>query len=119
MVLLRQLIETSKVSDPEGHSTAFTSATHAPGASSSRAGRPTKLHLLLGQQEQWDEQTWFQTQRYLIDNLSRPGLFELVDLAGCERVDAARFFKTDAVKLLLRVPPRVVLAAWDLSRTRR
>jgi hypothetical protein len=42
-----------------------------------------------------------------------------VGLAGCELTGDARFFKTDAVKLLHHIPPRDVLRAWDRWRERR
>lgn len=81
--------------------------------------RQTKLHMLLVDKTAWDDSTWFQVERYLIENTSRPGMLVLVDLAGCEPTGAARYFKTDAVKLLRGRRPRDVLKAWDVWRARR
>ena len=81
--------------------------------------RLTKLHLLLAEKTEWDDATWFRTERYLRDNLSRPRMLLFVGLAGCEPAGDARFFKTDAVKLLHDIPPSDVLRAWDRWRERR
>ena len=81
--------------------------------------RTTKLHALLAHDEPLDDVTWFRVERYLLENMSRPGLLRFVDLAGCTRTGAARYFKTDAVKLLRDVPPREVLRTWDEWRARR
>jgi hypothetical protein len=45
----------------------------------------TKLHELLDHKTAWDDQTWFESERYLISNLSRPGMLLFVELAGCVR----------------------------------
>jgi hypothetical protein len=67
----------------------------------------------------WDDDTWFQAERYLLDNLSLPAMLEFVDLAGCERTSGGWTFKTEAVKALRHLPPRDVLRTWDAWRTRR
>jgi hypothetical protein len=79
----------------------------------------TKLHVLLADKIAWDDTTWFQVERYLIDNTSRPGMLVLVDLAGCKPTGAARYFKTDAVKLLHNIAPEDVLHAWERWRETR
>ena len=81
--------------------------------------RTTKLHGLLTNLDRWDERTWFEAERYLIDNMSVPGMMVLVGLAGCEPTGAALYFKTDAVKLLHEVRPAQVLTAWDQFRRLR
>jgi hypothetical protein len=75
--------------------------------------RTTKLHALLTGLNRWDDSTWFHVERYLLDNTSRLHMFMLVDFAGCAATPEARYFKTDAVKLLHGIPPRDVLRAWD------
>jgi hypothetical protein len=59
----------------------------------------------------WDDITWFQAQRYWLDHFTRLGMQLFVILAGCDPSRAARYFKTDAVKLLHEILPREVLHA--------
>jgi len=83
-----------------------------------RTKRLTKLHTLLVNKVDWDDATRFQVQRYLMDNLSWPGMLTFVDLAGCE-LGGKLLFKTDAVKLLHERSPNEVLHAWNRWRERR
>jgi hypothetical protein len=81
--------------------------------------RLTKLDQLLTDKTAWDDDTWFQAKRYMLDNTSQPSMQFLLDLAGCRPTSGAEaIFKTDAVKLLRAIPPRTVLKAWALMRAR-
>jgi hypothetical protein len=78
-----------------------------------------KLQKLLSDRRHWDDQTWFQAERYILDNTSRPSMQLLLDIAGCApRSGAELYFKTDAVKLLRKLPPRTVWHAWEVMRHR-
>ena len=81
--------------------------------------RLTKLHILVVGKTKWDDPTWFQVERYLVENMTVPGMLMLVNLAGCEPAGAARSFKTHAAKLLREVPPHDVVHAWNRWRARR
>jgi hypothetical protein len=81
--------------------------------------KPTKLHELLADKTEWDNRTWFQARRYLIDNNNLDGIQRLVRLAGCEPQGDALHFKTDAVALLHELSPGALLRAWDRWRARR
>ena len=81
--------------------------------------RLTKLHALLVNRVDWDDETWFQVERYLLDNLSWPAMLTFVSLAGGYELGDRVMFKTDAVKLLHQLPPHEVLHAWNRWRERR
>ncbi len=78
----------------------------------------TKLHGLLGPEDEWNDETWFQSERYLLDRLNLVQMRDLVESAVGE-LPYGWLFKTDAVKLLHELPSPRVLFAWELWRARR
>lgn len=79
----------------------------------------TKIQRLLSDKRRWDDETWFQAERYMLDNTSRPSMQLLIELAGLRPTTNAEIFsKPDAVKLLRNLPPKTVLRAWALMRAR-
>jgi len=78
--------------------------------------KTTRLHTLLEDKSVWDDTTWFQAQRYLLDHFTRLGMELFVILAGCDPSGEASYFKTDAVRLLRDLPPTEMLRAWEVWR---
>ena len=83
-----------------------------------RRQKTTRLQTLLEDKTAWDDTTWFQAQGYLLDHFTRLGMQLFVTLAGCDPSSSARYFKTDAVKLLRDLPPTEVVRAWEVWRRR-
>jgi len=75
----------------------------------------TKLHRLLEDRVGWDNQTWFEVERYLVENTSVVTMSILLDYLHCPST-VPRYFKTDMVKFVRAVSPSLVPPAWDRLR---